>query len=236
LLALGAAGAVAETSSWVGRGDGPDEPAPKRKAAPSKAAPVKVIKTVPGTPTQLPAIAPPVLPSTQAVPSAPAGPGAPGDRAAPAAPAPSGPAPGKPALVDPAAVAAPDPNASEFAKTPPLGEDAPYEAFDQGKYLTALALAVKAAERGDPQAHTLVGRIYAEGYGTARNSKLAAQWYARGAELGDPESMFALGVMFAEGQGVARNFDAAGEMLEAAALRKHALANYNLALLFLKGE
>ena len=79
-----------------------------------------------------------------------------------------------------------------------------YEAFDQGKYLTALHLAVKAAEQGDPQAHTLVGRIYAEGNGAPRTSALAAQWYARGAELGDPEGMFAYGVMLAEGQGVAR--------------------------------
>ena len=59
------------------------------------------------------------------------------------------------------------------ANTPrrrPPSEDAAYEAFDQGKYLTALQLATKAAELGDPQAHTLVGRIYAEGYGTSKNS------------------------------------------------------------------
>jgi hypothetical protein len=69
-----------------------------------------------------------------------------------------------------------------------------------------------------------------------RTPGLAAQWYTRGAELGDPEAMFALGVMLAEGQGVAKDRDAAGQMFEAAAIRKHALANYNLALLFLKGD
>ena len=60
---VGAGDASAETSSWVGRNDGPAEPAPaaKKKAEP-KAAPVKIIKTVPGTPTVLPAIAPPVAP------------------------------------------------------------------------------------------------------------------------------------------------------------------------------
>jgi hypothetical protein len=41
---LGAGGASAETSSWVGRNDGPAEPAPaaKKKAEP-KTAPVKII-------------------------------------------------------------------------------------------------------------------------------------------------------------------------------------------------
>ena len=81
--------------------------------------------------------------------------------------------------------------AASTPRSRPPGDDAAYEAFDQGKYVTALQLAVKAAERGEPKAHTLVGRIYAEGYGTSKNSGLAAQWYARGAELGDPEAMFA---------------------------------------------
>ena len=74
-----------------------------------------------------------------------------------------------------------DDGVSSHAKGAPQVEDAAYEAFDQGRYLTALELAVKAAEAGDPQAHTLVGRIYGEGYGVAKNSALAAKWYTRGA-------------------------------------------------------
>jgi TPR repeat protein len=136
---------------------------------------------------------------------------------------------------------APDPapppdKGSSHAKTVLPGEDAAYEAFDQGQYLTALELAVKAAEQGEPTAHTLVGRIYADGLGTSRNAPLAAQWYERGAELGDPEAMFAYGLMLAEGEGVEKDRAAAARYLEAAAARKHALANYNLALLFLKGD
>lgn len=118
----------------------------------------------------------------------------------------------------------------------PAGEDAAYEAFDQGKYLTALQLATKAAEKGDPQAHTLVGRIHAEGLGVPQNTSLAAQWFARGAELGDPEAMFAYGLLLAEGQGVAKNRGEAARLFEAAAARKHPLANYNLALMFLSGD
>ncbi len=59
-----------------------------------------------------------------------------------------------------------------------LGEDAAYEAFDQGKYSTALSLAEQAAGEGDPQAHALVARIYAEGLGVGKDEITAARWYA----------------------------------------------------------
>ena len=186
-LLAGARMAAAETSSWVGKVDGPAAPIDKKTPG-AKAAPLKVIKTLPASPDA---------------------------KAAPATPPPA--------------------NTSAHAKTTG-GDDAAYEAFDQGQYLTALDLAVKAAERGEPQAHTLVARIYAEGLGASKNSPLAAKWYARGAELGDAEAMFAYGVMLAEGQGIDKDRAEAARMFEAAASRKHALANYNLALLFLRGD
>jgi TPR repeat protein len=178
----------AETSSWVGRADGPAAPV-GRKAPAAKSKAGKIIKTVP-------------------------------QKGSTEEPAP----------------AAPPKGSSTHAKHAPPGEDAAYEAFDQGKYITALRLAIKDAERGEPTAHTLVGRIYADGLGTAKNAALAAQWYARGAELGDPEAMFAYGVMLAEGDGIAEDHAAAGRYFEAAAARKHPLANYNLALMFLSGQ
>ena len=115
-------------------------------------------------------------------------------------------------------------------------DNAAYEAFDQGKYLTALALAEKAAASGDAISHTLIARIYAEGFGVPKDTATAAKWYARGAELGDIEAAFALGVLYAQGAGVPKNYADAARLFEVAALKGHALANYNLALLFLKGE
>lgn len=115
-------------------------------------------------------------------------------------------------------------------------DNAAYEAFDQGKYLTALALAEKAAAAGDPISHTLVARIHAEGFGVPKDAATAAKWYARGAELGDIEAAFALGVLHAQGAGVKKSYADAARLFEVAALKGHALANYNLALLFLKGE
>jgi TPR repeat protein len=114
--------------------------------------------------------------------------------------------------------------------------DPAYEAFEQGRYLTALEVAMKAAERGEPQAFTLVGRIYSEGLGVGVNAALAAQWFARAAELGDAEGMFAYGMLLVNGRGVEKDRVKAGRLFEQAAARKHLLANYNLALLFLRGD
>ena len=57
------------------------------------------------------------------------------------------------------------------------GSDPAYEAFDQGRYLTALELAKAASERGEPQGATLIGRLYQEGLGVPRDDVQAAQWY-----------------------------------------------------------
>ncbi len=167
------------------------------------------------------------------------GPAAPLDRKKPAAKAPTKTIKTLPATDGrpvPAPAAPPAAGSAHAKPGAPAGDDAAYEAFDQGQYLTALELAVKAAERGEPTAHTLVGRIYADGLGTSKNTPLAAQWYARGAELGDPEAMFAYGLMLAEGEGVEKDRQEAARFLEAAAAKRHPLANYNLALLFLTGD
>jgi uncharacterized protein len=211
---LSTEGAGAETSSWVGRGEaGADV---KHKRSPARPQP-KALDTAPGTPRQsrtepttaVPIYRPPVAASLRGQ--------------------------GDPVPKIPPAPVSGD-NTSTVEKTVEAGEDAAYEAFDRGRYLTALELAAKAAARNDPQAHTLIGRIYADGEGVPRNATLAAQWYARGAELGDAQAMFAYGLQLAEGQGVEKNINAAAEMFEAAAVRRHALANYNLALLFITGE
>jgi len=139
---------------------------------------------------------------------------------------------------DPVSKLAPSQPDSPMSKylAPATGEDAAYIAFEQGQYLTALKLAEAAATKGDPQAHTLIGRIYAEGLGVPKDERVAAQWYARGAELGDVEAAFALGLQLAEGRGIEKDREAAGRMFEMAAAKGHPYANYNLGLLFLSGD
>lgn len=125
---------------------------------------------------------------------------------------------------------------TESLQTKSPGGDPAYEAYDQGKYLTALQLAEKQAAAGEPQAHTLIARIHGEGLGVPRSYGKAVEWYTKGAALGDIESSFGLGMLYVQGAGVAKSYDEAAKHFEKAAMKGHPLANYNLALLFLKGQ
>jgi uncharacterized protein len=124
---------------------------------------------------------------------------------------------------------------SSISKTG-TGGDPAYEAFDLGRYQTAFELAKAASEKGEPQAATLVGRLYQEGLGVPRDDVQAATWYRRGAEQGDINAMFAFGVMLAEGGAIKKDRAGAAQMFENAAAKGHIVANYNLAMLFLMGE
>ncbi|MEN2494987.1 MAG: Secretory immunoglobulin A-binding protein EsiB [Hyphomicrobiaceae bacterium hypho_1] len=119
---------------------------------------------------------------------------------------------------------------------PAIGDDAAYIAFDQGQYITAKRIAERRAKQGDPQAHTLLGRIYSEGLGVARDQITAAKWYRAGAKLGDIEAIFALGVILANNNYINKDYNEASKMFEQAARAGHAFAHYNLAQLFLSGR
>lgn len=119
---------------------------------------------------------------------------------------------------------------------PATGDDAAYTAFDQGQYLTALKLAEEAAARGEPQANTLIARIYTEGLGVQKDDRKAFEYYKRASDMGDIQGTFALGISYAEGRGVKKDRKAAANFFEKAALTGQAEANYNLGLLFLKGD
>ena len=129
----------------------------------------------------------------------------------------------------PAAVEAPTAEAM-----PP--RDPAYAAFDDGRYLTALELAKTAAAAGEPTAHTLIARLYAEGLGVQRDPKVAADWYGKAAELGDVNAQFALGLLYAKGDGVPKDLDAAAHLFEQAAKAGSVPAKYNLGLLYASGD
>lgn len=184
-------------------------------------------KTIPKTTKQAPTDGPAAKPKVKSQAVAPG--------AAPAAPMPGAPADPKAAprqSLGPSTI----PNESQHIKSDGTAGDAAYDAYDQGKFLTALDLAEKAALRNEPQAFTLIGRIYAEGLAVPQDYKAAARAYARGMELGDIEAAFNLGLLHAQGNGVEQNHDLAAKYFETAALKGHPLANYNLALLFLRGK
>ena len=97
--------------------------------------------------------------------------------------------------------------------------DPAFAAFERGQYLTALKEAEKAATRGEPEAHTLIGEIYSRGLGVARNYSKAATWYEKGAKLGDVNAQFALALLLTEGRGIGKDRVRAAKLFETAAER-----------------
>src|SRR6516165_7720662 len=98
--------------------------------------------------------------------------------------------PRAPAVEQPVATAASDPEA-----------DLAYGAFQRGYYMTAFALATRRVEeKNDVKAMTLLGEMYANGFGIDRNDKKAAEWYQFAADRGDREAMFALGMFHLGGR------------------------------------
>jgi TPR repeat protein len=114
--------------------------------------------------------------------------------------------------------------------------DPAYEAFESGHYLTAIKEAGKAAAKGDPAAHTLLGEIYSKGYGVPRDRKKAAQWYEKGAKLGDANAQLAFGLALSEGLGINQDKERAADMFEKAAAAGLPAAQYNLALILIDGR
>src|SRR5581483_5251886 len=120
----------------------------------------------------------------------------------------------------------------------PIGEaDLAYGAYQNGRYLTAFALAMKRAEAlADPVAMTLLGELYANGLGVATNDQKAADWYKLAADRGDRNAMFALGMFRLVGRAGPADRAEAARLFQSAADRGHAAAAYNLALLYLEGQ
>jgi TPR repeat protein len=93
--------------------------------------------------------------------------------------------------------------------------------FDIGeirKYFPHLA---SAAERGEREAHFLIGRAYHLGTGVPKNSEAAFKWISISAEKGCSEAQIYLGNMYKNGDGVPKDlneaakwFRMAGELTE----------------------
>lgn len=113
--------------------------------------------------------------------------------------------------------------------------DEAYGAFQRGYFLTALALALPRAERGDAAAQTLIAEIYARGLGIAQNAATASGWYALASEGGDSRASFALALMYQEGDGVPKSRKRAAQLFELAVEQGSTAAKYNLALLHIEG-
>jgi TPR repeat protein len=123
------------------------------------------------------------------------------------------------------------------AAQPAADVDLAYGAYQRGYYIYAFNEAKRRAEQEqDPKAMTLLGELYAGGWGVKQDDEIAFSWYRQAAEKGDREAIAALGLFYLQGRGVIPNREEAAEQFKLAAEKGNATAAYNLALLYLEGQ
>jgi TPR repeat protein len=132
---------------------------------------------------------------------------------------------------------APQPPRAPLEATLANDPNAPFAAYQRGNYLEALQLAELRAEKNkDTRAMTLLGELYGEGIGVARDLQKSLRWYQNAAAAGDVQATFAIGMMHLQGMGMPRSKEEAAKLFRRAADKGHAHAAYNLALLYLEGQ
>lgn len=93
----------------------------------------------------------------------------------------------------------------------------------------------QAAERGDTEAQTDLGIMYAKGDGVAKDPSEAVKWFRKAAEQGFARAQNNLGVMYEDGNGVPQDNVEAVKWFRAAAEQGFARAQNNLATKYLEG-
>ncbi len=81
--------------------------------------------------------------------------------------------------------------------------------YDRGNYDVALQKAQPLAVAGDPAAQMLLGMMYADGKGVARDDVQSWQWYWKAAVGGNAQAQLALVAIYRDGRGVAVDNDLA---------------------------
>ena len=108
-------------------------------------------------------------------------------------------------------------------------------AYAQGDYATAVAELTPLAKAGEPNAQRLLGVMYRQGQGVAKNGERALHWTQQAVAQGDAAAQFNLANMYEAGDMVAKNFALAAKYYYAAASAGIPLAQYRLGAFYLEG-
>src|SRR6267154_1856883 len=92
--------------------------------------------------------------------------------------------------------------------------DVAYGAYQRGYYLEAFKEATRRAGEGDPVAMTLLGDLYSNGYGIAKDDKKALAWFSLAADRGDKQAIFSLAMARFAGRGGAQDLAEPAALLE----------------------
>jgi uncharacterized protein len=109
-------------------------------------------------------------------------------------------------------------------------------AYEKGNYSAALKEFKRLAAKGDAEAQSALGYMYASGHGVKQDYKKAASWYRKAAEQGHAGAQSNLGVMYASGQGMPQNDKEAAAWYLKAAEQGYAAAQFNLGVMYANGQ
>ena len=107
-----------------------------------------------------------------------------------------------------------------------------YRAMDFGK---AAEIWQPLAETGDPTAQYLLGNLYADGKGVARDDAAAFKWFRLAADQGNAAAQYNVAASYAAGVGVAKSEVEAARWFRRAAEQGMPVAQLNLGLLHASG-
>jgi TPR repeat protein len=108
-------------------------------------------------------------------------------------------------------------------------------AYEHGDYDLALKDLSMAASAGHGAAYTLMGHLYRDGRGVARDGPEAARYYTRGAELGQCAAQLSLARMYHIGNESGRDEALAERWYREAAMRGYPWAQFALASFYENG-
>jgi uncharacterized protein len=104
--------------------------------------------------------------------------------------------------------------------------DSGESAYARQDYTRSAAIFTRRAERGQAEAQTYLGYMYANGRGVPQDYVMASQWLRRAALQGNPTAQFLLGLLYDKGFGVKEDFVQAEVWLNLATARASASHRY----------
>ena len=92
------------------------------------------------------------------------------------------------------------------------------------------------AEKGDAQAQSALGAVYAVGQGVKQDSKEAVKWFRKAAEQRCAKAQYNLGVIYRDSEGVLKDFKEAVKWFRKAAEQGYDNAQVNLGAMYANGN
>ncbi|MEM9987880.1 MAG: tetratricopeptide repeat protein [Pseudomonadota bacterium] len=109
-------------------------------------------------------------------------------------------------------------------------------ALNAGQHDTAKAMALPLAEKGNPDAHFILGHLAANGLAGPTDMPLAVNHYSEAALAGQPHAQFALGELAYQGEGAVQDLARAAGWYNLAAAQGHNLAKVRLGYMYAEGQ